>query len=173
MLWKVTFYKCSMTLRNERPSTYMLHRGLHWSGKVRERARNRIQISLIFLPTHCASRAGFQASEGKGCNTPSLVGNKADGQPHPPVASWGHSAKKYFSHISEDEAKFQSLRDPEKAWAPPFQYWQPSRRVFCRMLRPTSWMVLCKTARVGLTEVPPLTLELWPFVSREAHRLPQ
>ena len=76
--------------------------------------------------------------------TPSLVGNKADGQPHPPVASWGHSAKKYFSHISEGEAKFQSLRDPEQTWAPPFQYWQPSRRVFCRMLRPTYWMVLCK-----------------------------
>lgn len=61
----------------------MLHRGLRWSGKVRERARNRIQISLIFLPRHFASQAGLQASEGKGCDTPNLIGNKAEMYSHP------------------------------------------------------------------------------------------
>lgn len=40
--------------------TQMLQRGVSWSGKVRERPRNRIQILLTFTPRHSLCRGGLR-----------------------------------------------------------------------------------------------------------------
>lgn len=144
MLCKVTFYKCAMSLRNERQSIYMLPRGICWSGKVRERARNKIQISLIFLPRHYASRAGLQASEGNGCNTPSLVGNKAEMDSHTLLWPLEATQPRSTSHTSlrvRPSSKVLGIQSRPG----PRHFSTDSPAGESLSYAQTYWMVLCKT----------------------------
>lgn len=136
---------------SERQSTYMHIGGYAGVERLGKELENKFRFHLYSLPRHYASRAGLQASEGNGCNSPlpSLVGNKAemDG-PSPlwPLETTQPKVLLFASLRVRPSSKvlgIQSRPGPRH-----FSTDSPAGEVlFCHMLQ-TYWMVLCVNLHV-------------------------
>lgn len=110
---------------------HVLHRGISWSRKVRERTGNGIQIRLRLSPRHsvakeCASGTGLRRVEHSQCER----GGGKGAQPAPPACLLPAVGQEVISTHLGEWPQVPSLGDAEQSGAHHFSVDNPARESF-------------------------------------------